>query len=453
MAKQQNRPFPSKEDLLTFIGSRDGKAGKREIARAFGIKGGDRVALKNMLRELADDGQVERRRRKLTRAGHLPSVVLVDITGRDSDGELIALPTEWDEEAHGPAPKIRLVTPRRQRPGEAAGVNDRALIRVEETGEADEAIRHSGRVIKIIDRGKHRALGVFRALPGGGGRLSPIDKKQLGRELNIPPGATGDAQEGDLVAVDVTKHGRFGLPTARVKERLGSLKSERAVSMIAIHAHGLPHVFRRETLAEAEAAAPPTLEGRQDWRELPLVTIDPADAQGPRRRGPRRAPTATRAIPAASSSASPSPTSRTTYVRAPRSTARRWSAATPSISPTASCRCCPNASPTSSARSSPTRTAPPWRCAWWWTRDGRKRSHTFHRVLMRSCGAPALRPGAGGDRRPHRRHDGAARRSRSSRHCMPPIGRWRRRATRASRSTSTFPSARSCSRATAPSTG
>ena len=279
MAKHQNRPLPSKQDLLAFIGSRDGKAGKREIARAFGIKGGDRVALKNMLRELADEGQVERRRRKLKPAGHLPSVVLADITGRDGDGELIAVPTEWDEEAHGPAPKIRLVTPRRQRPDEAAGVNDRALIRVEETGEDGEEIRHSGRVIKIIDRARHRVLGVFRALPGGGGRLSPIDKKQLGRELAIPAGATADAQEGDLVAVDVTKHGRFGLPTGRVKERLGSLKSERAVSMIAIHAHGLPHVFRREALAEADAATLPTLAGRQDWREVPLVTIDPVDAK------------------------------------------------------------------------------------------------------------------------------------------------------------------------------
>jgi len=279
LAKHQNRPLPSKQDLLAFIGSRDGKAGKREIARAFGIKGGDRVALKNMLRELADEGQVERRRRKLKPAGHLPSVVLADITGRDGDGELIAVPTEWDEEAHGPAPKIRLVTPRRQRPGEAAGVNDRALIRVEETGEDGEEIRHSGRVIKIIDRARHRVLGVFRALPGGGGRLSPIDKKQLGRELAIPAGATADAQEGDLVAVDVTKHGRFGLPTGRVKERLGSLKSERAVSMIAMHAHGLPHVFRREALAEADAATLPTLAGRQDWREVPLVTIDPVDAK------------------------------------------------------------------------------------------------------------------------------------------------------------------------------
>ncbi len=278
MARQKSSPLPSKEDLLAFIGSRAGKVGKREIARAFGLKSSD-VALKSILRELAEEGQVEHRRRKLTRPGHLPSVVLADITGRDRDGELIAVPTEWDEEAHGAPPQIRIVSPRRAKPGEVAGVNDRALLRVEETGDPDEAIRHSGRIIKIIDRARQRVLGVFRALPGGGGRLTPIDKKQLGREIAIPPGATADAEDGDLIAVEVMRSGRFGLPTGTVRERLGSTKSERAVSMIAIHAHGIPHVFKREALAEAEVAAPAGLEGRQDWREVPFVTIDPADAK------------------------------------------------------------------------------------------------------------------------------------------------------------------------------
>ena len=87
------------------------------------------------------------------------------------------------------------------------------------------------------------------ALPSGGGRLEPVDKKQLGRELTIPPGATADAKDGDLVAVELTRHGRLGLQTAQVKERLGSLKSERAASFIAIHAHEIPHVFRRQALA------------------------------------------------------------------------------------------------------------------------------------------------------------------------------------------------------------
>src|SRR5205085_914168 len=94
-------------------------------------------------------------------------------------------------------------------------------------------------------------------------------------------GASADAQDGDLVAVEVaSSRSGYGLVAARVKERLGSLKSERAVSLIAINAHGIPHVFPPGVLKEAEAAEPARLAaGREDWRDVPLITIDPADAK------------------------------------------------------------------------------------------------------------------------------------------------------------------------------
>jgi ribonuclease R len=95
----------------------------------------------------------------------------------------------------------------------------------------------------------------------------------------VPPGGEGDAKDGDLVAASVAKASRFGLPQATVRERLGSLGSEKAVSLIAIYAHGIPHVFSPAALAEAEAARPATPAGREDWRDLPLVTIDPRDAK------------------------------------------------------------------------------------------------------------------------------------------------------------------------------
>src|SRR5580704_16554797 len=171
--------LPSREELLAFIRERSGQVSAGEIARAFGAKNADRAALNRMLRELADDGSIDRRRKRLHPAGTLPQTVLADVTGRDTDGELLARPTEWDEQAHGAPPVIRIVIPRRAKPGEAGGVGDRALIRIERSGDNE----FSGRVIKLIDRAKHRTLGVFRALPSGGGRLVPIDKKQLGREL------------------------------------------------------------------------------------------------------------------------------------------------------------------------------------------------------------------------------------------------------------------------------
>ncbi len=267
--------LPSREELLAFIREHAGAVGTREVARAFGAKNADRAALKRMLRELADEGQIERRRKRLHHGGTLPSVVLADITGRDADGEFLARPTEWDEQAHGAAPVIRISTPRRARPGEVAGVGDRALIRIERSGDEET----SGRVIKLIDRAKHRVLGILRGLPDGGARLVPIDKKQLGRELSIPADATAGAVDGDLVAVEVARHGKFGLQTGSVVERLGSIKSERAVSLIAIHAHGIPHLFSRAVLAEAEAARPTTHSGRKDWRDVAFVTIDPPDAK------------------------------------------------------------------------------------------------------------------------------------------------------------------------------
>jgi ribonuclease R len=270
--------LPSKADLLAFIGKTPGKVGTREIARAFGLKNAMRAELKVLLRELADEGAVEKRGRKLHHPGTLPSTVLADIIARDRDGDMIATPDEWDEDEHGPAPKILIHTPRKLKPGEAAGIGDKVLLRVEEA-EPDGGIRHSGRVIKIIDRPKHRILGIYRKTAHGSGRLEPVDKKMLGKEMNIPAGATADAEDGDLVAVETQRPSRFGLPTGRVVEKLGSLRSERAVSLIAIHAHSIPSVFRRDTLAEADLAEPAGMRSREDWRKLPLVTIDPPDAK------------------------------------------------------------------------------------------------------------------------------------------------------------------------------
>ena len=272
--------FPSKDDLIAFIGERPGKIGTREVARAFGMKNADRVILKRILRELSDEGRIERRRRKLHRPGTLPHVVLADVAARDADGELLAVPTEWDEAEHGPPPKIRIHVGRRARMQEVVGIGDRALLRIQESGEEDDAVRHRGRVIKLIDRARSRVLGVFRARRGGGGRIEPIDKRQLGQEIAIASGAEADAQDGDLVAVEViARRSGYGLAGGRIKERLGALATERAVSLIAIHAHSIPHVFPAAALAEAEAAAPAALGSREDWREFPLITIDPADAK------------------------------------------------------------------------------------------------------------------------------------------------------------------------------
>ncbi|HEU0135245.1 MAG TPA: RNB domain-containing ribonuclease, partial [Allosphingosinicella sp.] len=190
----------------------------------------------------------------------------------------MAQPEEWDEE-HGTVPKILITPPRKPRPGTPApGVGDRVLVRVEPARDADTR-HYTGRVVKIIGKQKAQVLGIFRARPEGGGRLVPVDKKSRDRELLVQPGDEGDARDGDLVAASAGKANRYGLPSAKVRERLGSIGSEKAISLIAIHAHNIPNVFPPEAIREAEAAKPAAMDGREDWRALPLVTIDPPDAK------------------------------------------------------------------------------------------------------------------------------------------------------------------------------
>jgi ribonuclease R len=276
--KGRGNGFPTRDAIVAFVRANPGKVGTKEIAREFGLKNADRVELKRLLRELADEGTITKRRKKVSEPAVLPATVLADVTGRDADGELIATPAEWDEVESGEPPKIRIHVPRHARPGTIAGVGDRALLRVEKVEKGEAAI-YSGRVIKLIDHGKTRVLGVFRKLPDGGGRMVPVDKKQAGRELNIAKADTGGAEDGDLVSVDLVRSRGFGLASGRVKERLGSLSSEKAISLIAIHSHDIPIAFSPAALREADAAEPATLKGREDWRDVPLVTIDPPDAK------------------------------------------------------------------------------------------------------------------------------------------------------------------------------
>jgi ribonuclease R len=272
-------PVPTREDVLRFIAENPSGGNKRDIARAFDVKGEGRVYLKRLLKDLEADGLLERRQKAFATPGALPSVLVCEVVSRDDQGDLFAEPVQWDDDRGAP-PKLLVVAPRSKR-GDAhlaAGIGDRILGRVVDLPEGYESVaRAAVRAIKLLDRKPAGIMGVIR-LTAGGARLMPISKKQHA-EIVIAADELAGAEDGDLVSVDVVRAGRVGLSHARVRERIGSLKSEKAVSMIAIHANEIPYIFPRPVLDEAEAATPAPMERREDWRALPLVTIDPADAK------------------------------------------------------------------------------------------------------------------------------------------------------------------------------
>ena len=263
--KPQGPELPTREQVLAFIADHPGETGKREIARHFGISGAARIPLKAILKELAADGAVESRGRKLKRPNDIPEVTVLEITGRDRDGELVAAPTEWPEAA-GDAPTIA-IAPAHGKQAPVPGVGDRVLARMAQHPEGWTA-----RVIRVLEKKPLSALGVVRR-----DRIEPIDKKS--KELVLDPADVGKAKDGDLVALRVTTSGKFGVARAKITEVLGSARGEKAVSMIAIHAHESPHVFPSAVLSEADEAGAASLHHREDWRHEPLLTIDPPDAK------------------------------------------------------------------------------------------------------------------------------------------------------------------------------
>ena len=263
--------IPSKDEILAWIADNPGPAAKRDIARAFGIKGASRIELKRLLREMADEGSLEKRRRSYRDPERLPPVAVLRIEGQTADGELLARPLEWQGE--GPAPKV-LFLPRAGDP--ALGEGDRILGRVSEV--KGEAHGYEARLIRRIGSNPRKVLGVYRKATEGG-RIVPIDKGAE-REWLVAADATGGARDGELVEAEmVGRAGALGLPRARVTNRLGDPSAPKAVSLIAIHQHGIPDDFPDAAIAEADAMKPAILKGRDDLRALPLVTIDPEGAR------------------------------------------------------------------------------------------------------------------------------------------------------------------------------
>jgi len=262
---------PSKIEILQWISDHPTKAAKRDIAKAFGIKGAARIDLKRLLKELEDEGKLAKRRSSYRDANVLPPVTVCEVTGEDADGDLYARPLEWAGE--GAMPRL-LINLRNSDPAMAAG--DRFLGRL--TAVVGEDFSHTARIIRRIGHNPMRLLGVFRK-GAEGGRLIPIDKGST-KEWIIPAGATADAKDGELIEAEQSgPKGRMGLPKARVIARLGDPTAPRAVSLIAIHQHGIPDHFPDAVVAQADAAVPAPLGLRKDLRDLPLLTIDPADAR------------------------------------------------------------------------------------------------------------------------------------------------------------------------------
>ena len=268
---RKSQGVPDREALARFV-RENGETDIGAVARHFGLKGQDRRAVRLLLKELQAEGVLGRRGRKgFSQAGALPPVGVADVVERSADGDLyVKLKLAGDD-----APPVRLAPSRHEDKAGAPGLGDRLLVRFEklETGEVE------ARMIKRLGQSAHRLLGVVRKSRREV-RVEPVDRRTK-ESLVLPPHEAEELSDGDLVLAQVASGGahRYGPKLGKLLEVVGREDDPRAASLIAIHTHGIPIGFTEAAEAEAAQAQEPTLQGRTDLRDIPLVTIDPPDAR------------------------------------------------------------------------------------------------------------------------------------------------------------------------------
>jgi ribonuclease R len=180
---------------------------------------------------------------------------------------------------------------------------DRVVAKILRTGSGPGPQRAEGRIVRVVGRAHPTVVGQFR-VGSRGNSVLPYDAR-MQHAIEIPPGQELTAElakklglgasderggrgrrtahlemlDGAVVDVEVIRFPRGGAaPTGRVIEVLGRPGDLGVDIEIMIRKHHLPHVFPREVSEEAERQALPVgdadLAGREDFRDLPIVTID-----------------------------------------------------------------------------------------------------------------------------------------------------------------------------------
>ncbi|PNU04895.1 ribonuclease R [Novosphingobium guangzhouense] len=264
--------MPTRKQILDFIQNSTEPAGKREISRHFGLKGNEKIQLKALLKDMAEEGLIDGKRTAFHKMGGLPKVTVLRVVDID-EGEAIAVPDTWQPEDGTPPPRIRLVEKGlgKRGGGSALRKGDRVLSRTEESATGWRAFP-----MKKLELRSEQILGVVEIDGGGKPWLAPVDKRIRN---SSPISDLGEAKAGELVlGVPI---GRSARPSVKVTEVLGEPLAPKSFSLIAIHKHGIPNHFTEENIAEAETAAklPLSPDHREDLRHLPIVAIDPSDAR------------------------------------------------------------------------------------------------------------------------------------------------------------------------------
>ncbi len=263
------------EALLQYFQETNTPHSKKDLARTFGAKGSDRIALKQAIRELMDSGQIQKTASKayvLAEAGGLPAVAVFEVTHVTLDGETYARPIGNPDLEKQLADPILIEV----RGKKTADEKDRILVKLKlhQNGSVTgNMMRNLGETITKTIAG--RAVQTKK-----GWIIEPVNKSD--RDTYQLTDAPADLVDGHLVEVSLEKEtgrGAMKKQIARLKSIIGHDNDPKAISLIAMFEKGLTPEFPDSVIAETKGMKVPPLGKREDLRGVPLVTIDGADAR------------------------------------------------------------------------------------------------------------------------------------------------------------------------------
>ncbi len=267
-SRKYDNPIPSREFIMDQLAEFGAPMGVEELAKQLDLAAEEElIALQRRLNAMERDGQLVRNRRGGFCLVNKKDLIAGRVIGHP-DGFGFLKPDEGGDDL--------FLTPRQMR---AVLHDDRAVVRV--VG-VDHRGRREGAVVEVLERGNRQVVGrIYRE--AGLGFVLP-DNKRIHQEIVIPEGACNGAKDGQMVVAEITEQPtKRTQPVGKIVEVLGDHMAPGMEIELAIRTHELPVEWPNEVKMAVKSLGKEVDEaakqGRVDLRDLPLVTIDGADAR------------------------------------------------------------------------------------------------------------------------------------------------------------------------------
>lgn len=267
-AQKYENPIPSREFILEHLEERGRPATYHQLIKELNLDYPEgKEALKRRLHAMARDGQLLKNRRGTY--GPVGKMELIPgrvVAHKDGFGFVITEDEEGDLFVN--ARHMRMVFH-----------NDRVLARV---SGYDQRGRREGVIVEVVERNTHQLVG--RINSESGITFVEPSNTRISHEIMIPPDQIGNAQPGQMVVVEIIAQPTLTTrPVGKVIELLGNHMAPGMEIDVAVRNHGLPYEWPADSLKDASqyssSVTEEDIQGREDYRHLPFVTIDGEDAK------------------------------------------------------------------------------------------------------------------------------------------------------------------------------